>query len=100
MSAAAWNTAGRHSLGLLLLGHCSQIDEQGACIIGDNLLILMNAYHKAVPFTMPKAVQKFPRLDRLFDTFHGDAEIVPYETAKPYPLQPRSVALFRHKPGT
>ncbi len=99
MSPEAWNVAGLHSLGLLLLGHCSQIDEQGACIIGDNLLILMNAHDKAVPFAMPREVQKFRRWDRLFDTFLGDTEIVPFDTATPYPLGARSMALFRHKPG-
>jgi isoamylase len=97
MTMLSWNAESLRSLGLLLLGHCSQIDDQGACIIGDNLLILMNADNVAVPFTMPRAVQKFRLLDRLFDTFDGDTTIVPYDTSKPYLLRPRSMALFRHK---
>ena len=100
MNDGAWEDNGLHSLGLLLLGHCSQIDDQGACIIGDNLLILMNAHYAAVPFVMPKEVRKFRQLDRLFDTYDGNTQIVAYDTSQPYTLQPRSMALFRHKPGT
>ena len=84
---------------MLLLGHCSQINDEGACIIGDNLLVLMNAGDKIVPFSIPKAVKRFKVLERLFDTYDGDTEIVQYDTSQPYPLQPRSMALFRHKIG-
>ncbi|WP_373651490.1 glycogen debranching protein GlgX [Schlesneria sp. DSM 10557] len=99
MSEAAWSDTSRRSLGMLLLGHCSQIDEQGACIIGDNLLVLLNAGESPVPFTMPRAVQRFKAIDRLFDTYHGSTDIVKYETANPYVLEPRSMALFRHRIG-
>lgn len=97
MNEAAWGNASLRSLGMLLLGHCSQIDEQGACIIGDNLLVLMNADEKPVSFTMPKSVQRFPILDRLFDTFDGEIEVVSYDTSAPYLLRPNSMALFRHR---
>ena len=86
-------------LGMLLLGHCSQIDDEGACIIGDNLLVLMNSHDKEILFKMPRAVQKFRTLDRLFDTFDGNTTIVPCDTARPYALQPQSMALFRHRIG-
>ena len=98
MSEDDWNQPGRRSLGLLLLGHCSQIDDQGACIIGDNLLILMNAHENAVSFVMPPEVRKFRQLDRLFDTYQGDTNVVAFDISKPYLLQPRSMALFRHQP--
>ncbi len=97
MNEAAWDNASLRSLGMLLLGHCSQIDEQGACIIGDNLLVLMNADEKPVSFTMPKSVQRFPLLDRLFDTFDGDIQVVSYDTSAPYILRQNSMALFRHR---
>ena len=97
MNEAAWGNVSLRSLGMLLLGHCSQIDEQGACIIGDNLLVLMNADEKPVSFTMPKSVQRFPILDRLFDTFDGDIQVVSYDTSAPYLLRPNSMALFRHR---
>jgi glycogen operon protein len=100
MTSYEWDESNLHSLGLLLLGHCSQIDDQGACIIGDNLLILMNAHFDPVQFVMPREIRKFRQLDRLFDTYEGDTEIVSYDTSQPYNLQPRSMVLLRHKPGT
>ena len=100
MTTAAWNDESLRSLGMLLLGHCSQIDEEGACIIGDNLLILMNADEKPVEFTLPKVVRRFRYLDRLFDTFDGNTEITQYDTSTPYPLRERSMALFRHQAGS
>ena len=99
MSAEAWDDPLNRSLGMLLLGYCSQIDEQGACIIGDNLLVLMNADSKAVSFAMPRSVQRFRMFERLFDTFDGDISIVPCDPTQPYPLHPWSMALFRNKVG-
>ncbi len=99
MTGTEWDTRGRHSLGLLLLGHCSQIDEQGACIIGDNLLILLNAHYEPTPFVIPPKVRSIGKWERLFDTYAGDTTIVTCDTLQPYPLQPRSMALFRHRPG-
>ena len=96
MTSEEWSSPDLHALGLVLLGHCSQIDDQGACIVGDNLLILMNGGTQMVPFVMPQKLQRFEILDRLFDTYSGETEIVPYNTAEPYLLQPRSMALFRH----
>ncbi|WP_010583857.1 glycogen debranching protein GlgX [Schlesneria paludicola] len=97
MTPADWESPTRSSLGLLLLGHCSQIDDQGACIIGDNLLILMNAHFTPVTFNLPPEVRRFRTLDRLFDTYEGETEILPVDVTKPYVLRPRSMALFRHQ---
>ena len=97
MTPADWDSPTRSSLGLLLLGHCSQIDDHGACIIGDNLLILMNAHFTPVTFIMPPEVRKFKTIDRLFDTYEGDIDIRPVDVTKPYVLRPRSMALFRHQ---
>lgn len=98
MNDDAWNSGFVRSLGMLLLGHCSQIDERGACIVGDHLLILMNSHHESVPFTLPVELQKVKRLERLFDTADGDTTVTIYDPSAPYPLQPRSMALFRHRP--
>ena len=94
-----WDTPNLHSLGLVLLGHCSQIDDQGACIIGDNLLILMNALDTPIHFEMPPEIKKLRTLERLIDTYDGDIDIVPFDTVKPYVLRGRSMALFRHQVG-
>ena len=95
MEDESWNDGLVQSLGVLLLGYCSQIDDQGACIVGDNLLILMNAHQEMVPFTMPIRLQQMEGIERLFDTYDGDTSIIPYDPKHPYPLQPHSIALFR-----
>ncbi|MBS0206158.1 MAG: glycogen debranching protein GlgX [Planctomycetes bacterium] len=97
MDDDAWNSGFVHSLGMLLLGHCSQIDEQGACVIGDHLLVLMNAHHEAIPFTLPMELRKVKGLERLFDTADGDTTITVFDPGQPYVLQPRSMALFRRR---
>jgi isoamylase len=97
MNDEAWNAGFVRSLGMLLLGHCSQIDQQGACVIGDHLLVLMNAHHEEIPFTLPEEVQKVGRIERLFDTADGDTTVTPIDPRVPYPLQPRSMAMFRRR---
>lgn len=99
MDDQTWNSDGVHSLGMLLLGHCSQIDERGACIIGDHLLVLMNAHLDAIKFALPVELQKLKGLERLFDTADGDTTVTVYDPAEPYVLQPRSMALFRRRIG-
>jgi isoamylase len=98
MDDTTWNSGDVRSLGMLLLGHCSQIDERGACIVGDHLLVLMNAHHEPVPFTLPVELQKVTGLERLFDTADGDTTVTIYDPSQPYLLQPRSTALFRRRP--
>jgi glycogen operon protein len=97
MNDETWNSGDVRSLGMLLLGHCSQIDEQGACIVGDHLLALMNAHHEAIPFTLPLELQKVQGLERLFDTADGDTTITIFDPGRPYLLHPRSMALFRRR---
>lgn len=98
MNDETWNSGLVRSLGMLLLGHCGQIDEHGVCIIGDHLLVLMNAHHEAIPFTLPLELHKVKGLERLFDTADGDTTITIFDPSKPYLLQPRSMALFRRRP--
>jgi glycogen operon protein len=97
MSDEAWNAGFVRSLGMFLLGHCSQIDERGACVVGDHLLVLMNAHHETIPFTLPDELHRVTGLERLFDTTDGDTRVMSYDPSQPYPLQPRSMALFRRR---
>lgn len=97
MDDEAWNAGFVRSLGMLLLGHCSQVDERGACIVGDHLLILMNSHYETIPFTLPAELQRVKGLERLFDTSDGDTTITYYNPGEPYPLHARSMALFRRR---
>jgi hypothetical protein len=53
-----------------------------------------------VPFVMPPEARRYEHWDRLFDTYDGDMELVRIDMSKPYLMRPRSIALFRHQPGT
>jgi glycogen operon protein len=71
-------------------------DERGEPIIGDTVLILLNAHHEAIPFTLP-TTRKEHRWERLFDT----ASVGPAEAARQiaqggdkYNLQGRSLAVL------
>ncbi|MBM4074114.1 MAG: hypothetical protein FJ267_00535 [Planctomycetes bacterium] len=68
--------------------------------MGDNLLILMNAHHELIPFTMPQAVQQIGTVDCLFDTSTDETTVQVYDTSEPYPLKSRSMVLLRHKAVT
>lgn len=97
MDGTKWNSGDVRSLGMLLLGHCSQIDERGACIVGDHLLVLMNAHHEPITFAIPDQLQRMGDVDLLFDTAEGDMNVRVYDPSKPYLLQSRSIALFRRR---
>jgi glycogen operon protein len=95
MALQAWNSDQWRALGILLLGDCRQTDQKGESIVGDHLLILLNAHDHVVDFQMPRAMRNVPGLERLFDTHDGDIQRVPFDPHEPYRLLPRSMALFR-----
>ena len=95
MSVEEWNSAQMRALGILLQGDCSQVDQKGECIVGDHLLILINAHEHPVEFLVPQAMRQVAGLERLFDTSEGDIQVTPFDSREPYQLQPRSMALFR-----
>ena len=60
MSDSDWHSQTARSLGVLMSGRMTdEVDEQGREIIGDTMLLLMNARQRPVPFTLP--LQNEPR---------------------------------------
>jgi pullulanase/glycogen debranching enzyme len=54
MSDEAWNTGFVRCLGVRWAGNLiNELDERGKVITGDTLLILLNAHHEMIPFTLP-----------------------------------------------
>jgi glycogen operon protein len=98
MADEAWNADFVRSIGMLLSGHAiEEVDERGDRITGDTLLILLNAHTDKVPFTLPP-LEADQQWQRLVDTI---AEHTVERLFKPgirYPLQGRSVAVFRLNP--
>ena len=78
-----------------------EMDELGDPIVGDTLLILINAHHNPIPFILPTS-KKGMRWGFLLDTASEDAGQDHRVSAggRTYPLQGHSLALFRAIPLT
>ncbi|MEW6325401.1 MAG: glycogen debranching protein GlgX [Nitrospirota bacterium] len=92
-----WNGESVRSLGVRLAGGAiDEVDEKGRPVQSDTLLILFNADHRPTPFVLP-AHKPGTRWMLMFDTAKEQSE-QRHKLARggqSYPLQPRSMALFR-----
>jgi len=80
---------------MLLSGSAMQeLSERGDPIVGDTLLVLLNAHSDKVPFTLPP-LEGEQRWQRVFDTFDPYARGVTFKPNVRYPLQGRSVVLLK-----
>ena len=85
------------TLGIRLAGDAiEEMDELGNPIIDDSFLLLLNAYHEAVSFTLP-AHKKDVAWEWVFDTAKIDDKKVPktWRGGKVYELESRAMALMR-----
>jgi glycogen operon protein len=95
MTDEDWNAGFVRCLGVQLAGDViDEIDERGERIRGDSLLLLLNAHHEMIPFTLPlnRAEESW---EHLLDTNQPTTTRPAASSGKPYPLQGRSLALFR-----
>lgn len=95
MGDEEWHQAFARCLGMFLHGGAlDEIDTLGRPVRDDSFLLLLNAHHEAIPFTLPT----FGDGDRwllLFDTHESDHERAShYRSRETYPLQARSLALL------
>jgi glycogen operon protein len=98
MTDEAWNAEGSRSLGMLLAGDAiEESDEVGEAIVGDSLLVLLNAHDEQVPFTLP-ALEADQLWQRVIDTADPDAAERGLKPGGQYPLQGRSLAVFKVTP--
>jgi isoamylase len=100
MTEEAWNTGYARCLGVRWAGDLiGETDENGAPIVGDTVLLLMNAHHEAIPFTLP-AVKEGQQWECLLDTADPQGEPWPCPGGQPYELHGRSMAVLctRAKP--
>jgi isoamylase len=97
MSDEDWNAGFVKCLGVRLAGDLiGEVDEHGETVSGDTMLLLLNAHHEAVAFTLPQTRDEHV-WERLFDTAdERDGGALPRFTGTAqYRLQGRSVVLFR-----
>jgi glycogen operon protein len=97
MSDEDWSAGFVKCLGVRLAGDLiGEVDDHGEPITGDTLLILLNAHHEAIPFTLP-ATRPEHHWERMLDTSlpAGDGELVVLHGGEQYKLEGRSVVMLR-----
>jgi isoamylase len=98
MTEEAWNAGFVKALGAVLVGNNGEVDDRGKPIVGDSLMLLLNAHWEPMEFHFPRLIGIVTDFERLFDTFAPNAPQSPVNLNHSYTLQPRSTALFRWTP--
>lgn len=94
MTDEAWNAGFVKCLGVRLAGDLlNERDGRGQPISGDTLLILLNAHHEPIPFTLPEPSEG--QWEMLLDTTDPSREDHFLTGRRPFKLQERSLAVFR-----
>ena len=95
MTEEAWNTGYVRCLGVRLAGDLiGDVDERGESIVGDTMLLLLNAHHEPIPFTLPAAAES-QSWERLLDTADPQGEPLQWIGGQPYALRGRSMVVLR-----
>jgi isoamylase len=95
MTEEAWHTSYARCLGVRWAGDLiGETDEKGDPIVGDTILLLMNAHHDTIPFTLP-ALKDGQQWERLLDTANPQGEPRPCPGGQPYEMRGRSMAVLR-----
>jgi glycogen operon protein len=95
MTDRTWHAGTTQALGVVLAGDATgEVDERGRPIVGDTLLLLLNAHQGEQPFRIP-AVGARRWWQRIFDTLDPDLPYDLFQVGTAYPLHGRSMAVFR-----
>ena len=95
MTEETWTTGYARCLGVRLAGDLiGDVDERGEEVMGDTLLLLMNAHHDAIPFTLP-SLQEGQQWECLLDTADPQDTPLPYTGEQPYQLLGRTMVVLR-----
>ncbi|MFO1020635.1 MAG: hypothetical protein U0903_08060 [Planctomycetales bacterium] len=95
MTDADWHAGYVRCLGVRLDGEMLQeVDERGRQIVGKTLLLLLNAHHRELPFTL-YATDEHSHWSLLLDTAFLEHRRMNEMGGKKYLLQARSMALFQ-----
>jgi isoamylase len=90
----AWSAGYVQCLGMLLSGDTGEKDEFGRPLRDDHVVLLLNAHYEPIPFTLPDPGVN-ARWESVFDTAKSQAEASAHQGGEAYPLQGRSMAVFR-----
>ena len=84
MTAQDWELPFARCLGMLMVGQrLAERDEHGNAMVDEDLLLLLNAHHQTIEFTLPGAGWQMV-LSTAEAAMNGET----------YPLQAHSLALF------
>ena len=101
ISEDEWRDPSLHCLGVFLSGEgVDETDERGRELRDENFLMLLNAHHDDVGFTLP-AFRTGSRWTAWMDTSREDGlhSLETYDAGTPYPLQARSTVVLRERRG-
>lgn len=97
MSALDWGNGTHRCVGIRLDGDAlTDVDEHGNRLVGDTLLIIMNAYYREIPFTLPTHRAK-TRWEIILDTHlpePGSKKRIE-RGGRPFQLKERSLVVLR-----
>ncbi|HJU04168.1 MAG TPA: glycogen debranching protein GlgX [Nitrospiraceae bacterium] len=98
MGDEAWNTGYAQCFGVRFAGDLiGDMDERGEPIKGNTILLLMNAHHDTISFTLPARVEG-QQWERLVDTADPHREPSQYTGGQPYELKGRSMVVLCTEP--
>ena len=98
MSDEDWNAGYTQCLGVRLPGDLiGEVNERGEPITGDSIVLLVNAHHEPIPFTLPSGGEG-QEWERLIDTADPKVEAIKQKVAEQYEIQGRSMVILRSKP--
>jgi glycogen operon protein len=101
MSEDQWRDASVHCIGMFLSGQgLDETDERGRKLSDENFLVLLNAYHEDVAFTLPDfhpGSRWIAWMDTSRESGLRPADIHTAGTA--YPLQARSIVVLMERRG-
>lgn len=94
MSDEEWEQSFAQCLGVFVGGSgLTETDEKGRPLSDDNVLILLNAHHEAIPFKIPNLLIE-GSWETAFDTFDGKRKGSWFAPGDDYPLESRSLAVL------
>jgi len=95
MTEAVWHNGSVPRLGVQLAGdRIGDLDERGEPIVGDTMLLLLNAHDAVVPFGLP-APPEGQLWERLLDTTEPQGKPLQCRGGQPYQLHGRALAVLR-----
>ena len=95
MGDEAWNTGWVRSLVVRLAGDViNECDYRGETIVGDKLLLMINAHWEQLPFVLPRTREEHV-WEMMVDTAERPEIPLTWRGGQEYPLLGRSLALLR-----